>query len=455
MKPKFQKEFPHLKAVDRISKIPVFETGYNFASDLYYKIKKSNGLFTWSLNSAEAGFMLAIEITLPAVSYLEAPLHTVDNIICRSLDIVEERVPAINYPPKVIYHKTKDYVSTKVVQPVLKRADSVKHISLNSASKYSEMAASRLDNALNVADKYVDKYLPDVGDNPSDAPDSAVVEGGSKTAQTIHHVNQFSRKLQRRLTRRTIAEARALKQQSADTLQCLIYLADLLARDPKAFMEKARKMWEHLSEDEPENQVPPANLEQLIAMLTREVARRIVHLVNYTGATVSQVPHRVGHNIHVAAHNINSLADYVLKKVHLESMKVAAVAQAKLQFVKAQQVVNQIKVLGINLLERILSQINLATNQLQASYPLKQITPAPKPQTNQSAGNSSTNNSSSSPSTATSQTQNSNNDKKQPKTSNPQQGQNQNNSVSKKKKEKEQENVHHAQEVRDGKDVVE
>ncbi|XP_075217138.1 lipid storage droplet-1 isoform X3 [Lycorma delicatula] len=419
MKPKFQKEFPHLKAVDRISKIPVFETGYNFASDLYYKIKKSNGLFTWSLNSAEAGFMLAIEITLPAVSYLEAPLHTVDNIICRSLDIVEERVPAINYPPKVIYHKTKDYVSTKVVQPVLKRADSVKHISLNSASKYSEMAASRLDNALNVADKYVDKYLPDVGDNPSDAPaDSAVVEGGSKTAQTIHHVNQFSRKLQRRLTRRTIAEARALKQQSADTLQCLIYLADLLARDPKAFMEKARKMWEHLSEDEPENQVPPANLEQLIAMLTREVARRIVHLVNYTGATVSQVPHRVGHNIHVAAHNINSLADYVLK-------------------------------------ERILSQINLATNQLQASYPLKQITPAPKPQTNQSAGNSSTNNSSSSPSTATSQTQNSNNDKKQPKTSNPQQGQNQNNSVSKKKKEKEQENVHHAQEVRDGKDVVE
>lgn len=41
MKPKFQKEFPHLKSVDRISRIPVFESGYNFATDLYYKIKVS------------------------------------------------------------------------------------------------------------------------------------------------------------------------------------------------------------------------------------------------------------------------------------------------------------------------------------------------------------------------------------------------------------------------------
>lgn len=41
---------------------------------------------------------------------------------------------------------------------------------------------------------------------------------------------------------------------------------------------------------------------------------------------------------------------FKLQKVHLESMKVAAVAQAKLQFVKAQEVLNQIKVLGISLL---------------------------------------------------------------------------------------------------------
>ncbi|XP_039278301.1 lipid storage droplets surface-binding protein 1 isoform X2 [Nilaparvata lugens] len=368
MKPNFQQDFPHLKSVNRLSKIPVVETGYNYATAIYDRLKRSNSLVSWGLTSAEAGVLLALEITLPAVSLLESPIHTVDDLLCRSLDIVEERVPAIHYPPQVIYTRTKDYVSATVVQPVLKRADSVKQISLSSATKYRELAAVRLDSALNVADKYVDKYLPDTGDNPQDA-----TEGESKAAQTIHHVNRFSRKLQRRLTRRTIAEAKALRQQSADTLQCLIYLADLLARDPKAFMEKARTMWAHLSEDEPENQVPPANLEQLIAMLTREVARRVVHLVNFTGATVVRMPQRIGHTLHVAAHHANVLTDYLLKTVHLESMKVATVAQAKLQYVKAQEVVNQLQVFGIKLLERILSQINSSADRIHPKPQPRQI----------------------------------------------------------------------------------
>lgn len=55
-------------------------------------------------------------------------------------------------------------VSTKIVQPVIKRADSVKQFSVQGASKYGEIAASRLDTALDVADLYVDKYLPDASD---------------------------------------------------------------------------------------------------------------------------------------------------------------------------------------------------------------------------------------------------------------------------------------------------
>lgn len=58
-----------------------------------------------------------------------------------------------------IYFTTKTYVKAKV-EPVLKRADSVKQLTM-------------LDDALSVADKYVDKYLPDkdpsedVADKPS------------------------------------------------------------------------------------------------------------------------------------------------------------------------------------------------------------------------------------------------------------------------------------------------
>lgn len=56
---------------------------------------------------------------------------------------------------------TKEYMTDRLVRPVLKRANSVKNIG-NSVldSRVSSYAANRIDGALNVADKYVDRYLP-------------------------------------------------------------------------------------------------------------------------------------------------------------------------------------------------------------------------------------------------------------------------------------------------------
>lgn len=311
-----------LHSVQRITHLPVVES----VAECYDKLKNSSFLVKWSLKPAEIGICIALQATEPFVTLLEKPVNSVDFIFCQSLDIIQKNIPAITYPPEVMYSLTKDYVQSKVVQPVLKRADSVKQIGLSSANKCGEMAAIKLNNALDVADTYVDKYLPDLSDT-QETSESATADSGSKTTRTILHVNQFGRKLQRRLTRRTIAEAKALKQQGADTLQCLLYLADLLARDPKTFLEKTQAMWVQLSQDEPENQVPPANLEQLIAMLTREMARRIVHLTNYTAARIVGVSHLTVHIAQVTAINIVHWADYFLKSLHLEFVSDTTAAQ--------------------------------------------------------------------------------------------------------------------------------
>lgn len=63
-----------------------------------------------------------------------------------------------------VYHKTRSYVCNNVVRPVVKRADSVKQVSVHSAVKYSNFAAEKIDSVLDVADMYVDKYLPDADD---------------------------------------------------------------------------------------------------------------------------------------------------------------------------------------------------------------------------------------------------------------------------------------------------
>lgn len=66
-----------------------------------------------------------------------------------------------------IYLNTKGYMSDHIVQPVLKRANSVKQI----GSVASSYATDRIDGALDVADQYVDKYLPS-----EDATDSMITE---------------------------------------------------------------------------------------------------------------------------------------------------------------------------------------------------------------------------------------------------------------------------------------
>lgn len=63
-----------------------------------------------------------------------------------------------------MYLNTREYVNNKIVRPVLMRAGSVKQI----GSQAADAAADRLDGALTVADKYVDRYLPE---DPADKVD--------------------------------------------------------------------------------------------------------------------------------------------------------------------------------------------------------------------------------------------------------------------------------------------
>uniref|UniRef100_A0A224XNT9 Putative lipid storage droplet-1 n=1 Tax=Panstrongylus lignarius TaxID=156445 RepID=A0A224XNT9_9HEMI len=356
MKSTARRDLPQMESLNRISKIPVVETGVQYAKIVYGKIKNSNALVQWSLGTVEGSIQRVIDTSLIAVPLIEMPLTIVDTIVCKSLDSIELRIPAINYPPVVLLNKTKDLVTEKIVQPVIKRADSVKQFSVQGASKYSEIAASHLDTALDVADLYVDKYLPDTSEDTDSKAESR--PGESKTIQTIEHVNRFSRKLQRRLTKRTIAEARALRRQGVDTVQLLLHLLDLAIKDPKQFIEKMKTLWENLSKDEPENQIPPANLEQLITMLTREGARRFVHLTNFTIATVAKLPTFTVQAVTITNLYTVYLLDYIIKTVNLDRAKTVAVARAKSEIEVLYDILMQLYSLVPQLTENLVTRVN-------------------------------------------------------------------------------------------------
>lgn len=57
----------------------------------------------------------------------------------------------------------------------------------------------------------------------------------SRPVQTLQRSQQLSRKLKRRLTQRTLTEARALQKQSKEAIHVLIYAAELVSISHRSF----------------------------------------------------------------------------------------------------------------------------------------------------------------------------------------------------------------------------
>ncbi|XP_050312929.1 lipid storage droplets surface-binding protein 1-like isoform X2 [Anthonomus grandis grandis] len=357
---------PELESVSRISNLPIVETGLGYAENVYKKIKGSNSLFNWTLDQAENTIYSVMETAGPAVVLFQGPLTQVDRIVCKTLDLVEEKVPSIHLPPQMIYWNTKQYaketVNTRIVSPVLKRADSVKQIGTSVlTSKYTAFAVDKLDGALDVADKYVDKYLPPDEQDAGVDVDKKTGGPDEKALYTIQHVDRLGRKLKKRLTRRTIAEVRALKEQSAEAVHVLVYVAELVAKDPVLAFQKGKELWASLSKDEPENQARPENVEQLIVLLTRESARRIVHLLNFTGTVAHKVNKKVTHSIAILVNRFLRVANSVVKTAHLEQTQQNAVSVIKSRAYSLTIFLKQLNVQLTDLLDSWAKQLSNGT----------------------------------------------------------------------------------------------
>ncbi|RVE44321.1 hypothetical protein evm_011045 [Chilo suppressalis] len=306
-----------LEAVSRVAAIPIVGSGIEVTEKIYHRIKESNPLFRWYLSLGERSLAAGAHLALPAVLLLETPIHQLDRFLCRSLDLVGEHVPSIYLPPQDMYSETRRFV--------LKRADSVKQLGTAVLdSRVTAVTATALDRALTTADKYVDMYLPPDKQDTADVTSADAVDGGSCeggracAAQAVQHGARLSRKLQRRLTRQALAEAKAIKEQ----IHVLAYVAELVATDPVLAWKKAKELYTSLSQPEPENQARPATVEELLVLLARETARKMVHLINYTH---TDLPRNLREGFNLITRNLSAAADSLLKTLPVET----AIAEVK------------------------------------------------------------------------------------------------------------------------------
>ncbi|XP_075976255.1 lipid storage droplet-1 isoform X4 [Anticarsia gemmatalis] len=343
---------PKLEVVSRVAAIPIVESGIGVTEKVYHRIRESNALIRWYLSMGEKSFATGVQLALPAVLLFETPIHQLDKFLCKSLDVVEKTVPSINLPPQAMYSETRQYV--------LRRADSVKQLGTAVLdSRVTAVTATALDKALTTADKYVDKYLPpdnqDATDvviivTSADAVDGGDESGRARAAQAVQHGARLRRKLQRRLTRQALAEAKAIKEQ----IHVLAYVAELVATDPALAWKKAKELYGNLSRPEPENQARPATLEELVVLLARESARKMVHLINYTH---TDLPKNVRQGLSLITRHLSATADTLMKTLPVET----AISEVKGWRSKLQTLLEQLQSASKTYLEHL--AIFLAGNE--------------------------------------------------------------------------------------------
>ncbi|XP_013167384.1 PREDICTED: lipid storage droplets surface-binding protein 1 isoform X1 [Papilio xuthus] len=348
---------PQLEVVSRVAAIPIVESGIGVAERIYFRIRDSNPLIRWYLSVGERSLSTGVQMALPAVQLLETPIQQLDKFLCKSLDVVEKRVPSIYLPPQMMYSETREYV--------LRRADSVKQLGTAVLdSRMTAVTATALERALTTADKYVDKYLPP---DYQDAADVVIIvtsaegEGGEVggsceesgracAAQAVQRGARLRRKLQRRLTRQALAEAKAIKEQ----IHVLVYVAELIATDPALAWKKAKQLYASLSCPEPENQARPATLEELVVLLARETARKVVHLVNYTH---TDLPNNMRQGMSLVSKHLSSAANALLKALPVDS----AISEVRNWRSKVQALLQQLQETSKTYLEHL--AIFLAGNE--------------------------------------------------------------------------------------------
>ncbi|XP_022826293.1 lipid storage droplets surface-binding protein 1 isoform X2 [Spodoptera litura] len=300
---------PKLEVVQRVAAIPIVGSGIEVTEKVYHRIRESNPLIRWYLSLGEKSLATGVQLALPAVLLFETPIHQLDKFLCKSLDVVEKTVPSINLPPQAMYSETRRFV--------VRRADSVKQLGTAVLdSRVTAVTVTALDRALTTADKYVDKYLPPDQQDASDVTSADEVDGGdsgrARAAQAVQHGARLGRKLQRRLTRQALAEAKAIKEQ----IHVLVYVAELIATDPVLAWQKAKELFAELSQPEPENQARPATLEELVVLLTRETARKMVHLIHYTH---TDLPKNVRQGMALITKTLNTATDALMKTMPVET----------------------------------------------------------------------------------------------------------------------------------------
>lgn len=271
--------------VSRVCELPVVNSAFGQLTSLYTGVKSHNRLLRFTLETAEGGVNVVVDRARPVVAKFDKPIGALNTIACQQLDKLEHDYPIIMKPTDVVIKETKQ-LCDNAVKPIVERVSAVKQYgvdkvvgvktyttdkiygvkeySLNTLSSVGEIGVKQaervmetticrqvvtgLDAALDIADKYVDAYLPEA---ESDRASEAAAPSEQK--QVMCKARSIGNKVRRRMYARLAGQLRTVQLRSQETIANLNFTVDLIEYSRgtvNCAKDKALYIWTEVNKSE-------------------------------------------------------------------------------------------------------------------------------------------------------------------------------------------------------------
>ncbi|CAL1266904.1 unnamed protein product [Larinioides sclopetarius] len=283
--------------VERMVKLPMVHQALDYATNTYSHIKESNRIVNFTLTNAEKTATFVAGQAKPVVLKFEKQIQVVDDLACKGLGTLEEKVPFIKKPADEIIGDTRKlYVSTvnSRIEVIRKygndKVRSAADFGLKRATAiFGENAVksvlTSVDSVLVITQNYIDYILPP----PKEEKHSNGTKEEKEKPSALVRATRLSNAIRKRAHRAILIQMENLQEKAFDLF--LVYpirLIEISKTNVDTAIAYANKLWVAIWQQEvPEvDEAEKNRIEQQLLHLARLVSKQVAS----TYTSFSQTP---------------------------------------------------------------------------------------------------------------------------------------------------------------------
>ncbi|XP_033903603.2 perilipin-1 isoform X3 [Acipenser ruthenus] len=212
-----QKDNSQMNVFGRLFELPVVSSTYSLIQKTYSSTKQTHPIVCTVCEVYEKGAKTATSLAVwsmqPALHRLEPQIIAVNNLACKGLDRLEDKIPALQYPPEKLASGIAQVVTNTVTtakngitSPIASTSDRALHLAASGYEQTANMvtgtidyilntrpaklAAEGMDSALTTTEKLVNYILPE---SQEEQAKDACKSQGLDVAKPVSKLNSYRR----------------------------------------------------------------------------------------------------------------------------------------------------------------------------------------------------------------------------------------------------------------------